>query len=155
MLGDPSQVRQVVMNLIINSAEAIGDASGLITVAVGAAHHDAASLRQTELSDELPPGPYVHLEVTDSGCGMDEETRARIFEPFFTTKFKGRGLGLAAVLGIVRAHKGALKVTSAPGRGTSFRVLFPAARAPRPDGRHRGGDGGARRAVVGHDSPCR
>ena len=124
--ADPSQIRQIVMNLIINASEAIGDRSGVITVSVGATRCDAEYLRKTELHDNLAPGLYVHLEVTDTGSGMDAETRSRIFEPFFTTKFTGRGLGLAAVLGIVRAHKGALKVYSEPGKGTTFKVLFPA-----------------------------
>ena len=123
---DPSQVRQVVLNLIINASEAVGDRSGVITVAAGATRCDADYLRKTELHDSLAPGLYVHLEVTDTGCGMDAETRGRIFEPFFTTKFTGRGLGLAAVLGIVRAHKGAIKVYSEFGKGTTFKVLFPA-----------------------------
>ena len=123
---DPSQIRQVVLNLIINASEAVGDRSGVITVAAGATRCDADYLRKTELHDSLAPGLYVHLEVTDTGCGMDAETRGRIFEPFFTTKFTGRGLGLAAVLGIVRAHKGAIKVYSEFGKGTTFKVLFPA-----------------------------
>ena len=123
---DPSQVRQIVLNLIINASEAVGDRSGVITVAAGATRCDADYLRKTELHDSLAPGLYVHLEVTDTGCGMDAETRGRIFEPFFTTKFTGRGLGLAAVLGIVRAHKGAIKVYSEFGKGTTFKVLFPA-----------------------------
>ena len=105
---DPSQIRQIVMNLIINASEAIGDRSGVITVSVGATRCDEEYLRRTELREALTPGLYVHLEVTDTGGGMDAETRSRIFEPFFSTKFTGRGLGLAAVLGIVRAHKGAL-----------------------------------------------
>ena len=124
--ADPSQIRQIVMNLVINASEAIGDRSGVITVSVGATRCDEEYLRKTELHDDLAPGLYVHLEVTDTGSGMDAETRSRIFEPFFTTKFTGRGLGLAAVLGIVRAHKGALKVYSEPGKGTTFKVLFPA-----------------------------
>ena len=124
--GDPSQIRQIVMSLIINASEAIGDRSGVITVSVGATRCDEEYLRKTELRDDLAPGVYVHLEVTDTGSGMDAETRSRIFEPFFTTKFTGRGLGLAAALGIVRAHKGALKVYSEPGKGTTFKVLFPA-----------------------------
>jgi PAS domain S-box-containing protein len=124
--ADPGQIRQVVMNLIINASEAIGDRSGVITVSVGATRCDEESLRTTELQDDLPPGMYLHLEVTDTGIGMDAATRSRIFDPFFSTKFTGRGLGLAAVLGIVRAHKGAIKVHSEPGQGTAFRILFPA-----------------------------
>ena len=123
--ADPSQIRQIVMNLIINASEAIGDRSGTITVSVGATRCCEEYLHKTELHDGLPPGLYVHLEVTDTGVGMDAPTRSRIFEPFFSTKFAGRGLGLAAVLGIVRAHNGALKVHSEPGKGTTFKVLFP------------------------------
>ena len=114
------------MNLIINASESLGDRGGVITVSVGSTRCDEEYLRTTELHDHLSPGLYVHLEVTDTGSGMDAETQARIFEPFFSTKFTGRGLGLAAVLGIVRAHKGALKVYSEPGKGTTFKVLFPA-----------------------------
>jgi len=124
--ADPSQIRQIVMNLLINASEAIGDRSGVITVSVGATRCDGEYLRKTELREALTPGLYVHLEVTDTGGGMDARTRSRIFEPFFSTKFTGRGLGLAAVLGIVRAHKGALKVYSEPGKGTTFKILFPA-----------------------------
>jgi len=124
--GDPSQIRQILMNLIINASEAIGDRSGVITVSVGATRCDSAYLESTELGDAIPPGLYMHLEVADTGSGMDARTRARIFEPFFSTKFTGRGLGLAAVMGIVRAHKGALKVYSEPGKGTAFKILFPA-----------------------------
>jgi len=124
--ADPSQIRQIVMNLLINASEAIGDRSGVITMSVGATRCDDEYLRKTELHDDLVPGLYVQLEVTDTGVGMDAGTRSRIFEPFFSTKFTGRGLGLAAVLGIVRAHKGALKVFSEPGKGTTFKVLFPA-----------------------------
>ena len=124
--ADPSQIRQVVTSLVINASEAIGDRSGVITVSVDAIRCDEEYLRTTELLDDLPPGLYVRLEVTDNGCGMDAEKRSRIFEPFFSTKFTGRGLGLAAVLGIVRAHRGALKVSSEPGKGSTFKVLFPA-----------------------------
>ena len=124
--ADPGQIRQIAMNLVINASEAIGDRSGTITVSAGATHCDEEYLRKTERHDDVAPGPYVHLEVTDTGSGMDAETRGRIFEPFFTTKFTGRGLGLAAVQGIVRGHKGALKVVSEPGKGTTFKVLFPA-----------------------------
>lgn len=124
--ADPSQLRQVVMNLIINASDALGDRDGAITISAGAIPCDADYLRATYLDNDLEPGLYAYLEVMDSGCGMDANTLRRIFEPFFTTKFSGRGLGLAAVLGIVRAHKGAVRVYSEPGKGTSFRVLFPA-----------------------------
>ena len=124
--ADPSQVRQIVMNLVLNASEAIGDRNGVITVSAGATRCDEEYLRRAELHDNIAPGLYVHLEVTDTGSGIDAETRSRIFEPFFTTKFAGRGLGLAAAMGIVRAHKGALKVYSEPGKGATFKVLFPA-----------------------------
>jgi PAS domain S-box-containing protein len=133
--ADPSQIRQIVMNLLINASEAIGDRSGVITVSVGATRCDEEYLQKTDLHGELGPGLYLHLEVTDTGVGMDAETRARIFEPFFTTKFTGRGLGLAAVMGIVRSHKGALKVYSEPGKGTTFKILFPALEDKRTESR--------------------
>jgi PAS domain S-box-containing protein len=123
--GDPAQVRQIVMNLITNAAEAIGDNGGAIEIATGVVDADTGYLSGTYFDDHLPPGHYVYLEVSDNGCGMTPETLAKIFDPFFTTKFTGRGLGLAAVIGIVRAHRGALKVSSAPGQGSTFRLLFP------------------------------
>ncbi len=124
--GDPSQMRQIAMNLIINAADAIGDQGGVITITVNTMHCKEEHLRGTQLDNTLTPGKYVYLEVTDTGCGMDAETQARIFEPFFTTKFTGRGLGLSAVMGIIKTHKGGLKLVSLPGQGTTFRVLFPA-----------------------------
>jgi PAS domain S-box-containing protein len=129
IVADATQVRQVVMNLITNASDALLGEPGLVTVRTGTIQADARMLAGTYLNEELSAGEYAYLEVTDSGVGMDAETRARIFEPFFTTKFSGRGLGLAAVLGIVRSHKGAIDVTSEPGCGTTFRVLFPAAAA--------------------------
>ncbi len=123
--GDPTQLRQVVMNLITNASDAIGDRVGLITVTTGVMRADREYLQGTFLDEDLPEGDYVFLEVSDTGCGMDPATRARIFDPFFTTKFAGRGLGLAAVLGIVRAHHGAIKVYSEPGRGSTFKILLP------------------------------
>jgi PAS domain S-box-containing protein len=125
--GDPSQIRQVVMNLMINAAEALGDRSGIVTISTGVMECRPDDLTGAYREERLAEGVYVWLEVSDTGCGMDPETRRRIFEPFFTTKFTGRGLGLSAVLGIVRGHQGALQVTSALGRGTTFKVLFPAA----------------------------
>ncbi len=124
--ADPSQVRQVVMNLLINASEALEDRSGFITVSTGAVLCDGEELKRTEFGNDLEPGLYVFFEVADTGTGMDEEVRRRLFEPFFSTKFTGRGLGLAAVLGIVRSHGGGLRIESRPGKGTTFRVLFPA-----------------------------
>jgi two-component system cell cycle sensor histidine kinase/response regulator CckA len=124
--ADASQLRQVVMNLVVNASEAIGERSGVITISTGAMDCDRQYLSESWLDEQLPEGMYVFIEVADSGMGMDAETRTRIFDPFFTTKFTGRGLGLAAVLGIVRGHRGAIKVYSELGRGTTFKVLFPA-----------------------------
>lgn len=124
---DATQIRQVIMNLVINASEAIGAKSGVISISTGLTRVDRAYLGGTILAPELPPGTYVFIEVSDNGCGMSAETQAKIFDPFFTTKFTGRGLGLAAVLGIVRGHRGALKVYSEVGRGTTFKLLFPCA----------------------------
>lgn len=124
--ADATQLRQIVMNLIVNASEAIGDKSGgIISVQTGIMHCDRAYLDDSYVQENLPEGAYVFLEVSDNGAGMSEATRRKIFEPFFTTKFTGRGLGLAAVLGIVRGHRGAIKVYSESGRGTIFKVLFP------------------------------
>ena len=125
--GDPTQIRQIVMNLIINASEAIGDGQGEIRVRTGAMACSEEYLTEGAQGETPAAGRYVFLDVEDTGCGMDRVTRARIFDPFFSTKFTGRGLGLAAVLGIVRGHGGAIRVTSEPGSGTTFRVLFPAA----------------------------
>jgi CheY-like chemotaxis protein len=132
--ADATQIQQLVMNLVINGAEAIGDQNGSVRVTTRLQHVDENWLTASELTEEIGPGEYIAIEVQDTGCGMDEETRRRIFDPFFTTKFTGRGLGLAAAMGIVRGHKGAIKVYSAPGRGSTFKILLPtvdaAARAP-------------------------
>jgi PAS domain S-box-containing protein len=128
--GDAAQLRQVVMNLVTNASDAIGERSGIITIATSVVHADRGYLADTYVDDDLGSGYYVSLEVSDTGAGMTPETRARIFDPFFTTKFAGRGLGLAATLGILRAHKGAIKVYSEPGRGSTFKVLIPAADTP-------------------------
>lgn len=126
--ADVPQLRQVITNLIINASEAIGDENGTISVTTGSLECDPAYLKGSWPPDgNLPAGRYVYLDVIDNGCGMDGETIARIFDPFFTTKFTGRGLGLAAAMGIVRGHSGCIKVSSIPGEGTAFRVLFPAA----------------------------
>ena len=128
--ADPSQMRQIVMNLVINASEAIGDKEGVVSVATGVMRADRYYLTETYLTPDLPEGDYVFLEVSDTGCGMSSETKAKIFEPFYTTKFTGRGLGLAAVLGVVRGHKGAIKVYSEVGRGTTFKVLIPCVESP-------------------------
>ncbi len=130
--ADATQIRQVVMNLITNASEALGEETGSITLRTGVMECDEAYLRQTYLAEDLAAGTYVFLEVKDTGGGMDPETRERIFDPFFSTKFVGRGLGLAATLGIVRGHQGALEVDSTPGDGTVFRVLFPVTEAAVP-----------------------
>jgi PAS domain S-box-containing protein len=108
--ADANQVQQLILNLVTNAAEAIGEESGAITIRTAAG-----------------PSNTVVLEVCDTGCGMDADTRSRIFDPFFTTKFTGRGLGLAAVAGIVRGHKADIDVVTSPGQGTTFRVAFPGA----------------------------
>ncbi|MBN1557372.1 MAG: response regulator [Lentisphaerae bacterium] len=123
--GDSSQIRQVLINLMTNAAEAIGDANGVITVSSGRLTLTAADCSHLYLGEQHPAGEYVYLDVADTGCGMDAETRARIFDPFFTTKFTGRGLGLAAVIGIMRSHKGDLRVETAPGQGTRVTLYFP------------------------------
>ncbi len=125
--ADATQVRQVIMNLITNASEALEDDSGVISISTGCMECDEAYLGDTYLDQDLEPGPYSYIEVSDTGVGMDAQARERIFDPFFTTKFTGRGLGLAAVLGIVRGHRGAIKVYSEPGKGTTLKVLFPAA----------------------------
>jgi two-component system cell cycle sensor histidine kinase/response regulator CckA len=127
--GDPSQLGQVIMNLVINASEAIGDQDGVISISTGARECSAEYLRKSYAHEDSSPGLYLTLEVSDTGCGMDAVTQARLFEPFFTTKFTGRGLGLAAVLGIVRGHKGALGLESTPDKGTTFVVLLPASKA--------------------------
>jgi PAS domain S-box-containing protein len=125
--ADPGQIQQVIMNLVINGAEAIGEAVGTVLVTTGSQSVDEEYIRNNFAGEPVEPGPYVTLEVHDTGAGMDEALRARIFDPFFTTKFTGRGLGLSAVLGIVRAHKGTIRVYSEPGKGSTFKILLPAA----------------------------
>jgi PAS domain S-box-containing protein len=127
MEGDPAQLRQVVMNLLTNASEAIGDDAGTVTIRTGRVETDPTDLATVFLADPPPAAGHIYLEVCDTGCGMDEKVRRRIFDPFFTTKFAGRGLGLASVLGIVRGHQGAITVASDPGQGSTLRVHFPVA----------------------------
>jgi len=123
--ADRSQIGQIILNLVVNASDALNGLPGDIELTTGVVKADAGFFADAELRPELPPGEYACLSVTDSGCGMDEETRARIFEPFFTTKFVGRGMGLPAALGIVRSHGGAFKVDSQPGKGTRVSVYLP------------------------------
>ena len=134
--GDVTQIRQVIMNLITNASEAIGDRDGVISLSTGVIDCDREYLDnvnevlRASLDEQLPEGVYVYIEVADTGCGMDEKTKERIFDPFFTTKFAGRGLGMSAVLGIVSGHKGALKISSVVSEGTTFTILFPTNEKP-------------------------
>jgi PAS domain S-box-containing protein len=129
--ADVGQIQQVVMNLVINAGEAFGEPGGTVTVATETRAVEAADAHFWRFTGlPLEPGHYVQLEVRDDGPGMDDETVSRVFDPFFSTKFTGRGLGLAAVLGIMRGHKGGLHVRSRPGDGTAFQLLFaPSSRA--------------------------
>ena len=134
--ADMAQLQQVIMNLIINASEALAGETGDISVKTGLVTCESEYLQSLIIENELPPGDYVFIEVSDTGAGIEKDTLAKIFDPFFTTKFTGRGLGLSAVQGIVRGHKGAIKIYSEPGKGTTFKVLLPAsekiAAAPAP-----------------------
>jgi len=123
--ANATQLRQVVMNLITNASDALEDTEGVIRIRTGLILAGAEKLSELRLGDGLAPGRYAFVEVSDTGCGLDEDVADRIFDPFFSTKFAGRGLGLAAALGIMRGHRGAIDVNSEPGRGTTIRVLLP------------------------------
>lgn len=127
VMADKSQLRQIAMNLMTNASDALTDGSGVIRAETGLMRVDGDFAASAHVSPELPHGDCVYLEVTDTGVGMEPDAIGRIFEPFYTTKATGRGLGLAATLGIVRSHRGAVRVTSEPGKGSTFRVVFPAA----------------------------
>ncbi len=133
ILGDITQVRQVIMNMLTNGSDAIGDRSGMITIRTGLQMVDQQYLLSTEFGQELEPGYFGFLEISDTGTGISMENQKKMFDPFYTTKSKGHGLGLAAVLGIVRSHRGTLRVYSEPGNGTTMKVLLPAANYTKPD----------------------
>jgi signal transduction histidine kinase len=118
-------MQQLAMNLVINAAESLDGNHGNVTVRTGARFLDTLDFLQAPVEVDLRPGRFVWIEIRDTGCGMDDATLGKIFDPFFTTKFTGRGLGLSAVQGIVRGHKGFLDVVSTPGTGTTFRVYLP------------------------------
>ncbi|MEM7113258.1 MAG: CHASE domain-containing protein [Chloroflexota bacterium] len=127
--ADLGQMQQVIMNLILNGADAIGSKQGVVRITTDLCTLDEPSQAFSQQLNMLEPGTYIRLEVQDNGAGMDEQTLSRIFDPFFTTKETGRGLGLAAVQGIVRGHKGGLSVTSRPGEGTIFSLLLPVSKS--------------------------
>jgi len=129
MQGDATEIRQVVMNLVINASEAIGDENGIIRIKTSSVMCSRDFLDDLLWGTGLPEGHYVMFEIEDTGCGMEPEVLERLFEPFFTTKFTGRGLGMSAVSGIIRGHQGALRIVSAVGKGTTFEVFFPVADA--------------------------
>jgi CheY-like chemotaxis protein len=129
---DTAQIQQLIMNLVINGAEAIGDdRSGVVSVSTRLRNIDQAYISRNHFAlDPVPPGSYVVIQVRDDGCGMDDSVRAHIFDPFFTTKFTGRGLGLAAVQGIIHRNGGAIRVASRAGHGSRFEVLLPCTSEP-------------------------
>jgi signal transduction histidine kinase len=126
-MADDDQIQQVIMNLITNSYEAIGDLEGSIALSTGVQEFNQHILNSSRMEEKLPAGRYVWMAVCDNGCGMDAITRDKLFDPFFSTKFTGRGLGMSAAQGIIRSHNGAILVESSPGVGTTIRVLFPIA----------------------------
>ena len=123
--GDPGQIQRLIINILNNASEAIGDNNGQVTVMTGVIDCDENYLNRSHLDKKPEPGPFVFLEVSDTGCGMDVRTLQRVLDPFFTTKFMGRGLGMAEVMGIVKGHDGAIIVDSEVGKGSTIRVLFP------------------------------
>ena len=131
--GDITQIRQVIMNLITNASEALNEKSGVISISTGVVEYKNKNISdlkecvsQAEVENKTLDGMYVYIEVSDTGCGMDDDVKSKIFDPFFTTKFTGRGLGMAAMLGIVRGHNGIIELNSRPQKGTTFRIMFPA-----------------------------
>ena len=131
--ADAAQIQQVIMNLVTNAADAIGDREGTIRLITGTHQLDRAYLDQVFQGQDLLPGSYVTLEVSDTGCGMTGEVQERIFEPFFTTKVAGRGLGLSATIGILKGHRAGMRIYSEPGRGTTFKLLFPSTEVKRQE----------------------
>ena len=133
VMADPAQLRQALFALIWNGVEAIDGNSGIVTIRTSVVECDKDSLSEFQVNGVLEQGQYVFMEVGDTGCGMDRKTALNMFDPFFSTKFTGRGLGLAALLGIVQIHRGGVKVNSEPGKGTSVRVLLPVSKADRSE----------------------
>ncbi len=148
--ADASQIRQVVMNLITNASDALDDQPGTIVLCTSLCHLSREELERGAFPETLPEGAYLCLDVSDTGCGMTAETQEHLFDPFFTTKRTGRGLGMAAVQGIIRAHRGTIKVYSEVGKGTTFRVLLPAAAPVSAPAPVESVEAGARTPSIGH-----
>jgi two-component system, cell cycle sensor histidine kinase and response regulator CckA len=129
--SDPSQITQIIVNLMINAYESIGDNSGTITLSTGFGYFNSYDLVSIWVKQHPKAGEYVFIEIIDNGIGMDKGTLKKLFDPFFTTKFIGRGLGLSAVHGILRAHNGTVKIESEPGSGTTVRVFLPVSKSSR------------------------
>lgn len=150
--GDPTQMRQVLLNLARNASEAVGEGPGALTIRTGVVDFDPAGPGVAYAHEEAEAGRYAFLEIEDTGHGFEPETAARIFEPFFSTKRAGRGLGLAVVHGVVRGHKGAIEVRGAPGGGAAFRILLPfaekQAEAAAPSGAREAPDAERRAGLV-------
>ena len=128
--ADVAQIQQVLMNLVTNASEAVGDRPGVLAITTTVRDCDAACLAETRTTNKPSAGRYAVLEVSDTGCGMDDTVRGNLFDPFFTTKFPGRGLGMSAALGIVQGHCGAIMVSSKPRKGAVMTVLFPVIAKP-------------------------
>jgi PAS domain S-box-containing protein len=141
VMADAGQIRQILINLVINASEALKEKTGFINIKTGLMSCDDTFLFQSRLNEKPPAGRFVFIEVADTGCGMDSETCDRLFDPFFTTKFIGRGLGMSAVLGIVRGHGGAVTVDSEPGKGTVIRILLPLQKADDNPGKANSSEG--------------
>jgi len=133
LVGEASQIQQVVMNLVTNASEAIGDAEGIVSIRTGVQTYLEADLARDFPRQPIEPGTFLFLEVADTGQGMSPEVQGRIFEPFFTTKFTGRGLGLSAMQGIIRGHKGGIRIYSELGKGSTFKLIFPAGSGDLPE----------------------
>lgn len=125
ILADIEQIDQLIQNTLSNAIESLGDDVGTIVLNTNVSHFDENYLKATYLHDDLSEGEYLVFEISDTGCGMDDDTIANMFDPFFSTKFTGRGLGLAIVQGVVKSHKAAIEVESVPGKGTTVKFLFP------------------------------
>lgn len=151
--GDPDQIERLVMNILVNASESIGDQDGDLKISTGARDCDDAYLSRSRLEQKPEAGRFIFLEVSDTGCGMDDDAQHKLFDPFFTTKFMGRGLGMAEVMGIVKGHRGAIMVDSYLGKGTTIRILFPVSKKFQTPGVQTGGSPGAKEPM--HETVAR